>query len=71
MQTAKFHIPDLSCENCEKTILTKLSEHPEVQDPQIDVPTKTLTVGFDPEATCEEHIKDWVKEAGYTVESIS
>ena len=59
--TATFHIPDMTCGHCEKTVRQALSESLPGAAVTVDLSARRVTVDGD-EATAEEAIR----EAGYS-----
>ena len=46
--TTKLIVPDISCGHCERTILETLWPLPGIEQIAVDLPTKSVTVSYDP-----------------------
>jgi copper chaperone CopZ len=59
--------PDISCHHCKQTIERELGTLPGVQRVSVVVPSKHVTVSFDPTQTSEAAIIAKLAEEGYPV----
>jgi copper chaperone len=69
MATTVLSVPTISCGHCENTINEALTALAGVSSVRVDIPTKKVTVEFDPSATSVEQFKDVLAEEDYPVES--
>lgn len=53
MQTITLTAPDISCAHCQQTIERELRTVAGVESVGVDVPSKRVSVTFDPAATSE------------------
>ena len=67
MTTTVLNVPDVSCEHCEKTIVGALSPVAGITSVKVDIPTKQVTVEFDPDQVSVDQMKDVLKEEDYPV----
>lgn len=67
MQTIILTAPDISCEHCQATIERELATVPGVESVSVDVPTKRVSVDYDPDQTSEAQIVARLDEEGYPV----
>ena len=69
MATTVLNVPDISCGHCQATITNALSPLPGVQSVNVDIPTKKVTVDYDPSVVQVDAMKDVLGEEDYPVES--
>ena len=69
MATSVLNVPDISCGHCEKTITEALTPLSGVQAVAVDIPTKKVTVEYDPAVVQLDTLKDVLAEEDYPVES--
>lgn len=69
MATSVLNVPDISCGHCQATITKALSPLPGVQSVDIDIPTRKVTVEYDPSVVQVDTMKDVLAEEDYPVES--
>ena len=69
MATTVLTVPTISCAHCEKTITEALTPLPGVAAVNVDIPTKKVTVDYDPSAASVERFKEVLAEEDYPVES--
>ena len=69
MATTVLSVPTISCSHCENTINEALTPLAGVSSVRVDIPTKKVTVEFDPAATNVERFKEVLAEEDYPVES--
>jgi copper chaperone len=62
-----LNVPDISCEHCVKTINAALSTLEGMQSVQVDIPTRTVQVRYDPQRVTMDQIAATLDEAGYTI----
>lgn len=65
MSTTAFSVPGISCDHCRQAITTELRKLPDVQDVDVDVAAKRVTVTG---AASAADIRAAIDEAGYEVE---
>ena len=71
MATTVLSVPTISCGHCEKTITEALTPLSGVSSVNVDIPTRKVTVEYDPSATNVDTFKDVLAEEEYPVESAS
>jgi copper chaperone len=59
--------PDISCEHCQRTIETALSQMPGVVGVAVEVTSKSVAVTFDAAQTSRSAIVERLDEEGYPV----
>ncbi len=67
MQTITLTAPDISCAHCQQTIERELRTVPGVDAVAVNVPSKRVSVTYDPTATSETQIVARLDEEGYPV----
>jgi len=71
MATTVLSVPTISCGHCENTINEALTPLAGVSSVRVDIPTRKVTVEYNPSATSVEQFKDVLAEEDYPVESAS
>lgn len=71
MATTVLNVPDISCEHCQRTITEALHPVDGVQSVNVDIPSKQVTVRYDPSVVGVERFKEVLQEEEYPVESVS
>ena len=71
MTTSVLNVPDISCEHCQRTITEALQPVDGVQSVSVDIPSKQVTVQYDPSVVDVERFKAVLQEEEYPVESVS
>jgi copper chaperone len=66
-QQQVLSVPDISCEHCVHTINTALGALPGVESVSTDIPSKTVTLQYDPGAVSMDKIEATLDDAGYTI----
>ena len=66
MTEKTYVVPDVSCEHCVSAITSELTKIGGIQDVQVDIPTKVVTVRHDGSVT-DEQVVAGLDEAGYEV----
>jgi copper chaperone CopZ len=69
MATTVLSVPTISCSHCENTISEALTPLAGVSSVRVDIPTKKVTVEYDPSAASVEQFKDVLAEEDYPVEA--
>lgn len=69
-QTAKFSV-SMHCKNCVKKITENMSFEKGVKDLKVDLPSKTVTITFDPKKTTVEKLHAALKKLGYETKVIA
>lgn len=59
--------PDMSCQHCVNAIQSDLGALPGVEQVKADLPTKQVTIGFDPGQVTVPQIEAALDDAGYPV----
>ena len=70
MATSVLTVPTISCGHCENTINEALTPLDGVSSVSVDIPTRKVTVEYDPTATNVERFKEVLAEEEYPVESV-
>ena len=70
MATTVLSIPDISCGHCQTTITNALTPLDGVQAVNVDIPTKKVTVQYDPSAVQVDRMKGVPAAEDYPVESV-
>ena len=70
MATTTLNVPDISCENCERTITSALAPISGVRNVQVDIPGKQVRVEYDDSQVNVDQMKDVLQEEDYPVESV-
>ena len=70
MATSVLKIPDISCDHCQATITGALSPIPGVDSVSVDIPTKKVTVQYDPAVVGLDQMQEVLAEEDYPVESV-
>jgi copper chaperone len=71
MTTTILHVPDISCEHCERTIKEALAPLAGVQRVAVDIPAKQVTVAYDATQVSVDRMKAILTEEDYPVASVS
>ena len=67
MSTVVLNVPDISCAHCERAITEALEPVDGVRQIGVDVPARTVTVGYDEATVTVEHLHEVLAEADYPV----
>lgn len=67
MTTEVLNVPDISCEHCVKTINGTLGKLAGVGAVATDIPSKTVTLTYDPAVIGLDKIEAELEEVGYSV----
>ena len=70
MATVSLHVPDISCEHCERTVKAALRPIEGVQQVAVDIPGKRVTVDYDERQVDVERMKAALQEEDYPVASV-
>lgn len=70
MATTVLSVPDISRGHCQIPITNALTPLDGVQAVTVDVPTKKVTVQYDPSVVTVDRFKDVLHEEDYPVESV-
>lgn len=65
-----FHAPDIECDGCANSIKKALGRVPGIQDIEVDVPIKTVTVQYDSPADAKT-ISSALDAAGFPSEIVA
>ena len=71
MATSVLNVPDISCGHCQATITNAISPLPGIDRVNVDIPTRTVTVQYDPAIVGIDQIKEVLAEEDYPVESVA
>jgi copper chaperone len=67
-ETATYTAPAISCEHCQHAIETAVGSLAGVQTVTVDIPTKRVSVAFDPGQVAREQIEATLDDEGYPVQ---
>jgi copper chaperone len=67
MRLETVHVPDISCEHCQRSIEEAVSEVPGVGRVVVRIPDKTVEVEFDESRTDREAVVRAIESRGYEV----
>ena len=70
MATSVLNVPNISCGHCQATITNALSPLAGVASVSVDIPTKKVTVQYDPAVVGLDQIKEVLAEEDYPVETV-
>ncbi len=70
MATNVLNVPDISCGHCQATITDALTPLEGVQVVNVDIPTRQVTVEYDPTTVGIDRMKEVLAEEDYPVESV-
>ena len=70
METNVLNVPDISCSHCQATITNALTPLEGVQTVNVDIPTRQVTVEYDPTIVDLDRMKEVLAEEDYPVESV-
>jgi copper chaperone len=69
MTTVTFNVPNISCEHCQRTIISALTPVDGVRGVAVDIPAKEVRVDYDETRIDIEHLKMILQEEEYPVAS--
>ncbi len=69
MESITLTAPDISCDHCKAAIEREVATLPGVQHVAVDVPTKQVSVTYDPSSTTRSAIESKMEDEGYPVEA--
>ena len=67
MESTMLFAPDISCEHCQRAIEGAVGKLGGVSAVKVDVPTKTVSVNYDPRQVTLSKIEEVLDDIGYTV----
>ena len=70
MATSVLNVPDISCGHCQATITHALTPLDGVRAVNVDIPTRQVTVDYDPAIVGLDRMKEVLAEEDYPVESV-
>ncbi|MDK2821437.1 MAG: copper chaperone [Clostridia bacterium] len=65
--TVKLNVEGMSCNHCKMTVEKELGQLSGVENVDVDLEGKTVTVTYDKEKVTEDKLKEIIKNAGYEV----
>ncbi len=71
MATAILHVPDISCEHCERTVTRALAPLAGIQRVSVDVPAKQVRVTYDDAVVTVTRMQEVLREEDYPVASVT
>ncbi|MGH2562381.1 MAG: heavy-metal-associated domain-containing protein [Thermomicrobiales bacterium] len=66
MEVQTFRVPDVSCDHCVRAITVELTKLPGIDQVEVDLDAKTVTVAHDGTVSALE-MREGIAEAGYEV----
>ena len=70
MATSILNVPDISCGHCQATITGALAPIPGVDSVGVDIPTKKVTVRYDPTIVGLDRMKEALADEQYPFDSV-
>ncbi|MEO8973759.1 MAG: heavy-metal-associated domain-containing protein [Ktedonobacteraceae bacterium] len=67
MESTTLVAPDISCEHCQHAIEGAVGKMEGVNSVNVDIPTKTVHIKYDPQKVTLDKIEEVLDEEGYTV----
>jgi copper chaperone len=67
MNTVKLDVPGISCNHCRMAIEGAVGKLGGVDNVNVDVPAKTVTVEFDPGTVTLDAVKRAIEDQGYDI----
>lgn len=67
MENTTLVAPDISCEHCQRAIEGAVGNLSGVNAVKVDIPTKTISVSYDPQRLTVSKIEEVLDDIGYTV----
>ena len=67
MESTTFVAPDISCEHCQHAIEGAVGTLAGVSNVQVDIPTKSVHINYDPQKVTLAKIEEVLDDTGYTV----
>lgn len=67
MKEVTLSVPDMSCEHCVNAINNALKGFDGIEGVNVDLPSKTVNFGYQPEQVTMEKIEAALDDAGYSV----
>lgn len=71
MTTSILHVPDISCEPCERAVAGALAALPGVRSVVVDVPGKRVRVTYDEARVSIDRMKEILQEEDYPVAAVT
>lgn len=69
METVRLTAPDISCEHCKMTIEREVGSLSGIQACLVDIPSKQVSITYDPTTVTRDQIVEALDEEGYPVAS--
>ncbi len=67
MESTTLVAPDISCENCQHAIEGAVGKLEGVSQVQVDIPTRTVQIDYDPKIVTLTKIEEVLDDTGYTL----
>jgi copper chaperone len=67
MESTTLVAPDISCEQCQHAIEGAVGKLDGVSKVNVDIPTKTVHINYDPQKVTLTKIEEVLDDTGYTV----
>ena len=71
MENVSYTAPAISCAHCQRAIESAVGTLPGVQSVTVEVPTKKVSVSFDPARVTRSQIEATLDDEGYTVQLVA
>jgi len=67
METITLVAPDISCEHCQHAIEGAVGKMEGVKQVTVDIPTRSVSIAYDPQQVTVARIEEVMDDVGYTV----
>jgi copper chaperone len=67
MESTTLVAPDISCEHCQHAIEGAVGKMEGVSSVNVDIPTKSVHINYDPQKVTLDKIEAVLDEEGYTI----
>ena len=67
MESTTLVAPDISCEHCQHAIEGAVGKLAGVSNVQVDIPTKSVHINYDPQKVTLAKIEEVLDDTGYSV----
>ena len=67
MESTTLVAPDISCEHCQRAIEGALGKVEGVNSVEVDIPTKSVHLNYDPQKVTLGKIEEVLDDTGYTI----
>lgn len=71
MTTTRFDVPEISCETCKNALEGALGPLAGVQEANVDIAGKTVTVAHEPQVVGAGRLVEVIEDQGYDVQGFT